>query len=625
MDRAIVLTAPCGSGKELVVARHAVRWALNGCRVVWLTARAYSGELNKRKELEAVMKTNRLELKVAVMRSKPNVCRYAVDYMEKTGRAVSGVEVYDLCRLARESGSCKYVREFEEFTWTGVVDEGNTPPGACPYYWLKRACSLADIVVCDYNYAIDPLSRRGFAEVARDAVLFFDECHTLQRRCEAVYRLRLSARTVEAAVKELEGEWAGEDRERFLKLVPEREGATRRLKAFGKALERLMEGKLAEMRDEAERGSGELKARITYAELNTPDFREALNLLESAGTGAKILQFKFSRGLGVKSATMSVQRFLSAVNKLGDRSWICYCIQAKEDDGKLIPTVGASLIYPALILKKALKTCSTPLFYSGTLYADAFVNLFGFRGDGLPKAEVVSGFKPPFPKRCWLDIFTTPGFRVTRETLKDPAKAERLADIVEKWFCAAWKAGKRGIAVMTMAQSKAIGELLRAKGHEVRIVEWTPLNERKAYITDWLEGPLVEMRVMSPYSWPAVSMDFKEVDAVLMIGVPIPRMTVEHRAEVDYLAGRLAEKRLENPYAAAKTWLETVQAMQYQIQANSRARPSKRKTVASVWLDERFVEPDTKLTGYFKTMTGRGKPIIETDPEKAMAKAFSAA
>jgi hypothetical protein len=121
-------------------------------------------------------------------------------------------------------------------------------------------------------------------------------------------------------------------------------------------------------------------------------------------------------------------------------------------------------------------------------------------------------------------------------------------------------------------------------------------------------------------------MDFKEVDAALMVGVPVPRMTVEHRAEVDYLARRLAaERRLENPYAAAKTWLETVQAMQYQIQANSRARPSKRKTIVSVWLDERYVKQGTKLTGYFKSMTGRGKPIVESDPEKAIARAFSVA
>ena len=622
MGSPVVLTAPCGSGKELVAARHAVRWALNGCRVVWLTARAYSGELNKRKELEALMKANGLALKVAVMRSKPSVCRYASEYAEATGKAVSGAEVYDLCRLARESGSCRYEREFEEFMWTGVVDESNAPPKACPYYWLKRACSLADIVICDYNYAIDPLSRRGFAEVAGEAVLFFDECHTLQRRCEAVYRLRLSARTVEAAVRELEGKWAGEKREQLLKLIPESEEAVRMLKALRESMEKLAERKLPEMRDEAERGSGELKARVTFAELNSAAFKAALSLLETSGTGSKLLQFKFSRGLGVKSPTMSVQRFLKAVNRLGDRSWICYCIQAKEEDGKLVPALSASLIYPALVLKRALKTCSTPLFYSGTLYPDAFVNLFGLRG----AAEVISGFKPPFPRRCWLDVFTTPGFRVTREALKDQAKAGRLADIVERWFMEAAKAGKRGMAVMTTAQSRVVGEILKARGHEVRVVEWVPLGERHAYVTDWLEGPLVEMRVMSPYSWPAVSMDFKEVDAALMIGVPVPRMTVEHRAEVNYLARRLAaERRLENPYAAAKTWLETVQAMQYQIQANSRARPSKRKTIVSVWLDERYVEPGTKLTGYFKTMTGRGKPIVEPDPEKAIARAFSEA
>ena len=621
MNNPVVLTAPCGSGKELVVARHAVRWALNGCRVVWLTARAYSGELNKRKELEAIMKVNRLRLKVSVMRSKPNVCKYASEYAEKAGRAVSGVEVYDLCRLARDSGSCKYEREFDGFTWTGVVDERNAPKEACPYYWLKRACSLADIVICDYNYAIDPPSRKGFSEVAKDAVLFFDECHTLQRRCEDVYRMRLSARTVAATIRELEGKWAGREQKQFFKAVPGRGEIIARLKTLKKAMERLAKDKLAEMMDEAENGSGEMKARIPFAKLNTDAFKAALHAIGNAGS--RIIQFKFSRGLGVKSPTLSVQRFLKAVARLGDRSWICYYVQAKQDGEKLVPAVGASLIYPALILKQALKSCSTPLFYSGTLYPDAFINLFGFRGDGMPAAEVVSGFKTPFPRRCWLDIFTSPGFKVTREALKDPAKAERLADIVERWFHEAEKAGKRGMAVMTTAQSKVIGELLKARGHEVRVVEWVPLGERHAYVTDWLEGPLVEVRVMSPYGWPAVSMDFKEVDAALMVGVPVPRMTVEHRAEVDYLAGRLAaERRLRNPYAAAKTWLETVQAMQYQIQANSRARSSKRKTIASVWLDERYVEPGTKLTGYFKTMTGRGKPIVEPDPEKAINRAF---
>ncbi len=608
VNRPLILVAPCGSGKELVVARHALRHALNGNRVLWLTARAYSGEANKRKELEAVLKANGLRLKVAVMRSKPDVCRFAADYAKETGRRISPADVYDLCQLARKSGKCPYGKGPFEVEWTGVVDEGSAPQDACPYYWLKAACAEADIVICDYNYAIQPLSMRAFREVVRGAVLFFDEAHTLHRRCLAAFRASLSARTVEFAVKELE---KLSKIEGFISKVGGKKGferALEALKAVRSAMDRIAEEKMEDMLRERDEGSGEMKAELRFDELMRGEMRVALKALAETKAGEEALNFKFQHGLGVKSPTLAVKRFLERVDRLGARNWICYTV--KVEDGK--PVLGAALIYPAAMLKPVLEGCSNPLFYSGTLYAEAFKRTFDLSADVLK-------FRPPFPPECWVDVFTTPGFKVTRQTLEEDGKAEILAEHVCRFFRAA--GGRKAMAVMTQAQAERISGFVEKLGFKVNIVKWVPRSERQAYITDWLEGPPVAL--MSPYSWPAISMDFNGVEAALMVGVPIARMTVEHRAEVEYFAKRLAEKRVEKPYVAAKTWLETVQAMQYHVQANSRARPERGRTIASIWLDERYVDPNLKLRGYVRNLTKRRRIIVEPDFEKALEVAFA--
>ena len=53
----------------------------------------------------------------------------------------------------------------------------------CPFEFSLLLCETADVVVCDYNYAFDPLvSLRRIFEAGRTPTLLIDEAHNLPSR-----------------------------------------------------------------------------------------------------------------------------------------------------------------------------------------------------------------------------------------------------------------------------------------------------------------------------------------------------------------------------------------------------------------------------------------------------------
>jgi len=289
MGRNVLLGVPCGFGKEVVVAKHALRLVDQGYRVVWLTARAFSGEKNKVKELKALLEANPgLNVKVVSFKAKDALCNLLPEWAEKAGiKDVSEVDVNDLCTSMRKGGACPYKSPEEAPEWNGILTEDAAPPGYCRYYWLKRALLSADIAIMDYNYAVHPAIRRAFSPLFdKSTVVFFDECHTLDRRLEAAFAVKLSTRTLRAALKEAQGRFI-KDRElrgEFAELTASFPGLEKHLENVLERLEELAEERKGDLEAEAE-ASGEAKVLIGADELLTLKVERAADHLSQKKVG----------------------------------------------------------------------------------------------------------------------------------------------------------------------------------------------------------------------------------------------------------------------------------------------------------------------------------------------------
>ena len=50
----------------------------------------------------------------------------------------------------------------------------------CPFEFAMSLCEIADVVICDYNYALDPAVHiRRIFDATRDVTLLIDEAHHL--------------------------------------------------------------------------------------------------------------------------------------------------------------------------------------------------------------------------------------------------------------------------------------------------------------------------------------------------------------------------------------------------------------------------------------------------------------
>ena len=73
----------------------------------------------------------------------------------------------------------------------------------CPFEFSLLLCETADVVICDYNYAFDPLvSLRRIFEAGRTPTLLIDEAHNLPARVRSMLSCTLDSREIAAIRRE---------------------------------------------------------------------------------------------------------------------------------------------------------------------------------------------------------------------------------------------------------------------------------------------------------------------------------------------------------------------------------------------------------------------------------------
>jgi DNA excision repair protein ERCC-2 len=110
---------------------------------------------------------------------------------------------------------CTYYSGFEQFSETGSlamtgilslddIREFGKDKGICPYFLVRQLISVADIVVYNYQYLIDPkISGLVSKDVSKDAIVVFDEGHNIDNICIEALSIELDKKTIQNATGNL--------------------------------------------------------------------------------------------------------------------------------------------------------------------------------------------------------------------------------------------------------------------------------------------------------------------------------------------------------------------------------------------------------------------------------------
>lgn len=196
LQKRLFASLPTGTGKSAATVFPALKALGEGLtdQIFYLTARGTTQQA----ALDALarMQANGLTARWIVLTAKekccpqdrvhchPDFCPHAKGYYDRELDALMDISREKIWTPERISAVC------EKYT-------------LCPFEFSLLLCENADVVICDYNYAFDPLvSLRRIFEAGRTPTLLVDEAHNLPDRVRDMLSCTLDSRVVAALRRE---------------------------------------------------------------------------------------------------------------------------------------------------------------------------------------------------------------------------------------------------------------------------------------------------------------------------------------------------------------------------------------------------------------------------------------
>ncbi len=530
--RRLFASMPTGTGKStaaLFPALKALGEGLTG-QVYYLTART----TQRQGALEAVerMRAQGMRLWVLTLNAKERQCSHPT------------VCHPDWCPRARGH----FLRDQEALLemlqtqdWTGdAVRAMADRHMLCPFEFALSLAELADVVICDYNYAFDPgvhiqriFDRRG------DVTLLVDEAHNLLGRA----REMLSGRLDGAALR------------RFRQGVGKAAG---RRHPLYKALTELLK-RLEEAAWEAPEGEGRLAA---LPEKLAPAAEDALDALQAASMEG-LAWGEHAQGMG--DIFRELLGFTRALRR--DQAAYAYLTQGRRE-----------IRLTALALDVASHLAEVTGRLHGTVYFSATFSplqdmkiLLG--GD---QEDACFAMPSPFPRENLLVVQESVNTRYAHRAATAERIAQRIRQLAES------HPGKYMVYFPSFAYLRQVDALL---GDLPRQRQTAAMDEpaREAFLTPYRRGeaPALSLCVLGGVFAEGIDLPGAALDGVMVVGVGLPQVNLFQETLRDYY-----EEKLGQGFAYAYR----IPGMQKVAQAVGRVIRTETDRGVALLLDDRYLE-----------------------------------
>jgi DNA excision repair protein ERCC-2 len=199
--KSLVMQAATGIGKTMGTLYPAIK-ALRECdfdKVFFLTAK--NSGVDAAQRAVADLRRSGLKLRDVTLTAKdkicftpgapchPDHCEYARGYYDRIGQVVSTLAGKD-CALDREA-----------------IERIAVSEGLCPFELSLDLSTIADVVICDYNYVFDPAVylRRYFEDSDGKYAFLVDEAHNLADRGRDIFSASLDKDAILSLRRDLLG------------------------------------------------------------------------------------------------------------------------------------------------------------------------------------------------------------------------------------------------------------------------------------------------------------------------------------------------------------------------------------------------------------------------------------
>ncbi len=532
--RRLLAQAPTGIGKTVAALFPALKALGEGltAQIFYLTARTTGRALaldalaqlcEKGLPLRAleIMAKEKCCPREGGMHCDPLACKYAKGFFVRLDDALD-----DMC--ARESWRHEVVRE------VALAHE------VCPFEFSLCLCEIADVVVCDYNYAFDPNARliRVF-QFRRDMTLLVDEAHHLVDRA----RDMLSAQMDSEALRLARRVWRTA------------QGSKNALYRAVTALMRALEAQRTEMVAHED-------IPVDFVDLRG----ETEAFVHVAGDALGL-----SPGRELLDAFLMAQQYVSCLSRMDDAY-----IPLRERRGKEI-ALRLRCLDPAAYLKKCTEKLRGVVLFSATLSPlRGYARLLGvdIEADGL------LALPSPFPAEHLRVVCRRASTRYAHRGDTAHAVAEAVAAM------ALAEPGNYLCMFPSYAYMRQIAELLPELLPGVDIlIQQSGMDEaaRTAFLDSFVprDKTLLGLCVMGGAFAEGIDLPGDRLSGVAVVGIGLPQVCVEREALRDYY-----ERKLGDGFAYAYRYPGITRV----TQAVGRVIRTERDVGVAVLIDDRFLQ-----------------------------------
>lgn len=559
----ILAHAPTGLGKTAAALSVAVPFAIAHKLTVFFLTHRHTQHAIALETLAAMKKKHQVDFDVVDLIGKMHMC------LQPDVERLHHSEFMDYCSAVRENDTCSFYTKLygknsrelgvnahraeaalknNHITGVHEVKTVCGQHGICPYYFSVERAKKARVIVADYFNVFHPVVRDAFfsrigVELEK-SLLIVDEAHNLADRIRAVMSSRLSSLVIRNSV--IEAKKFG-----YSPLIPHLQ-----------ELQRVLTG-LSLGVDERLVSRDDFVASVrTFC-----DYDSFVDSLESAGDAV--------RERVQRSSLAHIAEFLDAWTS-GEQGFVRFIEQKEFSSGPAL-VLHHSCLDPALVSAPAFERAYASVLMSGTLMPPTL-----FRDIlGVPRSEL-RVYGSPFPAENRLALILP--HATTQFTQRSEMMYARIAsvccDIIDAvpGNCAFYfPSYSLRDAVVKQVEGRCSKQLFLEDAHFTSQQKSRVLEEFKAC----KDKGAALFAVISAHFSEGIDLPGDYLKAVVVVGLPFARPTIQSRALVDYYGKRFG-RGMEYGYIYP--------ALIKCLQAAGRCIRTENDKGAVVFLDHRYLQ-----------------------------------